>query len=252
MSAAGRPAPSRDTEPPEPGVPHSQTLDRGLRALETVAGPASPMTIDQLAERLGLHRSVTYRIVRTLEDHLLVRRDAAGRLHPGLGLSALAQSVEATLQAAAAPPLAALADELGMTAFLVVRERDEAVTVLTVEPRNAAAHVTYRPGARHPVTAGAPGLALLAAAPPIPGERPEVALARSRGWAWSQGEVIPGMSSVAVAINANGGATTAGDVPAYPAVSAACAVVFVHTGQDLEAIGDAVARCAAAIPRGLG
>ena len=221
--------------------PHSQTLDRGLRALEAIAGPAQPLSIDELAEQLELHRSVTYRIVRTLEDHLLVRRDSAGRLHPGLGLSALAQSVEAALQQAAAPQLTQLADDLAMTAFLVVREGDEVVTVLTVEPRHSAAHVTYRPGVRHAVDRGAPGLALLAAGPQLPDERAEVTLARERGWAYSQSEVLPGMSAVGVGI------------PTPNGVSAACAVVFVlHPGHDLEAIGRAVRRAAAAIPGRLG
>jgi DNA-binding IclR family transcriptional regulator len=224
------------SDPATPRGPYSQTLDRGLRALEAIARPSPPLSIDDLAELLGLHRSVTYRIVRTLEDHLLVRRDSAGRLLPGLGLSALAQSVEAALQAAAAPQLSNLADELGMTAFLVVREGDEVVTVLTVEPRHSAAHVTYRPGIRHPVTRGAPGLALLAAAPPVRGERAEVRRARARGWAYSDSEVLPGMSAVATAI------------PTANGVSAACAVVFVNAGHDLEVIGRAVSRTAAAIP----
>ena len=47
-----------------------------------------------------------------------------------------------------------------MTAFLVVRSGDEAVTVATVEPQDSTAHVVYRPGTRHPVDRGAPGLAL--------------------------------------------------------------------------------------------
>ena len=39
-----------------------------------------------------------------------------------------------------------------MTAFLVVRSGDEAVTVATVEPQDSTAHVVYRPGTRHPST----------------------------------------------------------------------------------------------------
>jgi DNA-binding IclR family transcriptional regulator len=85
------------------------------------------------------------------------------------------------------------------------------------------------------VTRGAPGLALLAAAPPVRGERAEVRRARGRGWAYSESEVLPGMSSVAAAIPTNG-------------LSAACAVVFVNAGHDLEAIGSQVVSAAAAIP----
>ncbi|WP_415856979.1 helix-turn-helix domain-containing protein, partial [Sinomonas sp. G460-2] len=61
---------------------HSQTLSRGLRALEILADSRTPLTIAEVAESLGLHRSIAYRIIRTLEDHSLVERDDSGRLQP--------------------------------------------------------------------------------------------------------------------------------------------------------------------------
>jgi DNA-binding IclR family transcriptional regulator len=91
-----------------------------------------------------------------------------------------------------------LAETTGMTAFLVTAHGAEAVTVMVVEPHGSLAHVSYRPGGRHPLSVGAPGLAVLAGRPPAPGERPEVALARERGWAGSTSEVIEGYRSVAV------------------------------------------------------
>jgi hypothetical protein len=54
----------------------SQTLDRGLTALAAIATADVAPTIDQLAGALGVHRSIAYRVVRTLEAHGLVR--AAG------------------------------------------------------------------------------------------------------------------------------------------------------------------------------
>jgi DNA-binding IclR family transcriptional regulator len=197
------------------------------------------LSIDQVAGRLGVHRSIVYRIVRTLEDHHLVTRDGGGLLAPGPGLAALAGSVESALQSVATPELYTLANEVAMTAFLVVRDGEEAVTVLSIEPRHSVAHVVYRPGGRHPVTRGAPGIALLAGAPPVAGERPEVALARDRGWASSEAEVLPGMSAVAAPITTPRG------------VVAACSVVFVRTGQDEQELGKAVRRAAEAIARAL-
>ena len=44
----------------------------------------------------------------------------------------------------------------------------------SVEPPHVAAHVAYRPGTRHRVDRGAPGLAILAGEPTRAGERPEV------------------------------------------------------------------------------
>ena len=62
---------------------HSQTLSRGIRALEILADTQSPMTIAELSEALGVHRSVAYRILRTLEDHSLLITDDAGRVQAG-------------------------------------------------------------------------------------------------------------------------------------------------------------------------
>ncbi len=84
-----------------------------------------------------------------------------------------------------------------MTAFVVVRFGNEAVTLDSVEPQRTAAHVAYRPGSRHPIDRGAPGLAILAGQAALPDERPEVTEARRRGWAYTSGEVVPGLASVA-------------------------------------------------------
>ena len=157
----------------------------------------TPPTIDELARSLDVHRSIAYRIVRTLEDHHLVRRDADGRCVPGERLAALGRNVRVPLHAAAVPELTAMAEDLGMTAFLVVRLDDEVVTIESIEPRTTTAHVAYRPGSRHAIDRGAPGLAMLAGAAPIASERVDVTIARRRGWAHTAGEVIPGLASIA-------------------------------------------------------
>ena len=178
----------------------SQTLDRGLACLDFVAASDRPVSIDEVAAGLGLHRSIVYRLMRTLEMRRLVERDADGDFLPGPYLAVLSRSVRRTLRAAAAPIVASLAEDLQMTAFLVVADGAEAVTIDSVEPRSLNAHVAYRPGTRHPLDRGAPGLALLSARPNAVGERAEVALARRRGWASSEAEVIAGMASVAAPI----------------------------------------------------
>src|SRR6185312_15125652 len=50
-------------------APASQTLSRGIRILELLGDAGEPLTIDEVARRLGVHRSVGYRLLRTLEDH---------------------------------------------------------------------------------------------------------------------------------------------------------------------------------------
>lgn len=201
-------------------TPHSQTLDRGIRVLETLAEVARPMSVGEVAAALDVHRSIVYRILRTLEDHRLVTRVSNGFYDLGLGLPMLARGVSHTLHTAATPDLAELANDTAMTSFLAVADRDECVTLLVVEPRHSQAHVAYRPGGRHPIDRGAPGIALLAGGPPHPDERPEVGQARREGFARSHSEVIPGMSSIAAPVRARSG------------VVAAAAVIFVDTSID--------------------
>jgi DNA-binding IclR family transcriptional regulator len=228
------------SESDDAGAPPSQTLDRGIRILEHLAAVGTPQSIMDVAAGVDLHRSITYRLLRTLETHELVERDAAGRYWLGVGVSALARSVRSDLQTAALPRLDALAEDLGMTAFLVVRVGGEAVTVASVEPHDTAAHVVYRPGTRHPLGQGAPGLALLMPEPPSDDDRDALRAAREIGWASSHGEVIPGFRSVAAPVlGPDGGAR------------AALAVVYVDETADVVRIGTAVASAATKVAAAL-
>jgi DNA-binding IclR family transcriptional regulator len=223
-------------------VAPSQTLDRGLACLDLVAAADGPISIDAVGAALRLHRSIVYRLLRTLELRRLVERNGDGDYVPGPYLAVLSRSVRQSLRSAAGPVLSSLAERLHMTAFLVVADGDEAVTIDSVEPRSLDAHVAYRPGTRHPIDRGAPGLALLAGRPSLPGERPEVAIARRRGWAQSHSEVIPGMVSVAAPIGREGAVAvlwlagtpvTAGDVAEH--VRAAATEIAQRLGLDAAA-----------------
>lgn len=228
---------TNSSRPELPDGVGSQTLDRGLHVLEVVAAAEVSLQVAQIAERTGLHRSITYRMVRTLEHRGLVVRDAEGRYAVGARLAVLARAVVSpTLRDAAAPHLAALAEITGKTAFLVVAEGDSAITVHVEEPRTTIAHIAYRPGVQHPITAGGPGLALLAGGPPQPGERPEVTEARARGWAVSHGEVIPDYRSCAAPVVNHAGVCVG-----------AVAVVFVGNGAPTEELGRQVMAAAAAV-----
>ncbi|WP_344247236.1 IclR family transcriptional regulator, partial [Isoptericola hypogeus] len=189
----------------------SQTLSRGIQILEILADAREAPTIDDVAARLGVHRSIAYRLLRTLEHHGLVVRDPNGRVVLGARMAALAAGVAHDLQAEALPELTAVANELGMTCFLAVLDHDECVTLVSVEPRHAVAPVAQRPGARHPVTAGAPGKAILTLLPEAewPADAPDalraaVADAARRGYATSHDEVIPSLESVAVPLALRG------------------------------------------------
>ena len=179
----------------------SKTLDRGLQVLETLADTGEHLTIGELARRLGLHRTVVYRLVGTLERHRLAYRHRDGRYGVGLGTVALARNVAVPrLAEVAVPALSALAHRAEATAFLSVAEGEEATAVAVVEPREGAIHVAYRVGSRHPLDRGASGLAILAGRPPRPDERVEVADARRRGYAVTSGELQSGAVGVAAPV----------------------------------------------------
>jgi DNA-binding IclR family transcriptional regulator len=229
-----------------PAAGPSQTLSRGLSALEVIAEADKPIGIAELAAHLGLHRSITYRMVRTLEEHRLVTRTAAGGLVPGTRLAALARGVARDLQSAALPELTAVANELGMTAFIAVLDADEVIALVSVEPRHTVAPVAQRPGTRHPLHRGAPGIAIQAALTEqeratLGNERlrDEAFFAAFPGYATSHDEVIKGLSSVAVPVRA----------PAQPA--AAIAVVYLDRSTDAAAVGMRLRRAAATIVREL-
>lgn len=191
-----------------PAVPASQTLSRGIRILEILAD--GPLSIDEIAARLDVHRSIAYRLLRTLEDHRLVARNSAGLAALGPRMAALAAGVAHDLQAEALPELTAVANEFALTAFLAVLDGEECITLTSVEPRHSVVGVAQRPGTRHPVTAGAPGKAILSQLPeaewPTAGDalRAEIAQARLRGYATSHDEVIPNLHSIAVPLALRG------------------------------------------------
>ncbi|WP_241978624.1 helix-turn-helix domain-containing protein [Cryobacterium sp. TmT2-59] len=233
---------SEISQPAAKAVPHSQTLSRGIRVLEILADSDTPLTIAEVAAALGVHRSIAYRILRTLEDHGVVIRDAAGAVRLGPRMAALARGVSRGLQSAALPELTSVANDLGMTAFVAVLDRREVVTLVSVEPRQAHATVAQRPGTRHPLDRGAPAIAIqsVLSADEWAGlgdeaRRSEAHAVRERGFATSHDEVIPGLASVAVPL------TVPGEAPA------ALAVVYLGTGRSAAEIGARLTAAAAAI-----
>jgi DNA-binding IclR family transcriptional regulator len=167
----------------------SQTLDRGLQVLRTLADAPGGMTITSLAAAIGVNRTVVYRLVTTLELHGLARRDTGGRLHVGLGVLALARGLQPVLRELASPVLRSLAEDLGSTAHLTVADGGEALAIAVLEPSWTDYHVAYRVGARHPLDQGAAGKAIL--------------LGRGQGagrYVETIGEIQPGAHGVAAPV----------------------------------------------------
>jgi DNA-binding IclR family transcriptional regulator len=213
----------------------SLTLERGLRVLRALADQPEGLSVTELAAELETHRAGIYRLVTTLGEQRLVVRGADGRYALGLAVLELASAVRSRLQEVAVRELRLLADEVRATTALTIRDGDEAFVAAVVEPTRTSMHVAYRPGLRHPIDIAAPGLAILAGGPPLPGERPEVALARQRGWSQSSGELLPGATGVAAPVVVHGHET-----------EASISAVWVEP-RDAASVADSVMAAAAAI-----
>lgn len=213
--------------------------------LELLAEAPTPPSIDSLAASLEVHRSIAYRILRTLEDHGLVQRNSTGGVLLAPRMATLAQNVSRDLQAAALPSLTRVANELGMTSFLAVLDRAQVVTLVSVEPTHAHASIAQRPGTSHSISNGAPGIAIQAQLSAMQlrnlGQpyRPEALEVAMRGFATSHDEVIPGLSSVAVPLRVKG------------KPPATIAVVYVASATSVESIGARLAEASAEIVKEL-
>jgi DNA-binding IclR family transcriptional regulator len=177
----------------------SQTLARGLTALQIISESPSGLTIQEVAERLDIHRTVASRLLATLVQFRLIARHD-GRFRPAAQLSVLGASFDNNLREMSAPVLRQLADRTQATAALLVAEGDEQVAVSVLVPARVAYHLSFEQGSRYPLDRGAAGLALLAAMPPQAGERDLVTKAREQGWVLTHGEVEANAYGLAVPV----------------------------------------------------
>lgn len=179
-----------------------QTLDRGLRALEFVSRAPNGVTMSALADQLGVHRAIAYRIVATLQDHHLVSRTQTGVVRLGAAAAALSRRFAPQLLRAGRPVLRELSDATGATSFLSVAEGDECVVILVEEPREHGnkLRISYQEGARHPLDRGASGVAILASRPEHPLDPETVRTSRSQGYSVTYGQLQSGAVGVSVGI----------------------------------------------------
>jgi DNA-binding IclR family transcriptional regulator len=113
----------------------SQTVDRALSILPLLAeGPAN---LEQVAVRLGVHKSTALRLLRTLHEHGIVHRQPDQRYRLGARIFALAQQAVENLDVReiAHPHLVELNERTGHTVHLAVHEDDEVLYIDKVESR---------------------------------------------------------------------------------------------------------------------
>lgn len=182
----------------------SQTLERALDVLGLLAD-GTFRSSREIADEIGLHRSIVYRILRTFEDRGIVAREPSGRYLLGLGLAALAESGMHELHADLASVLEELANATRATALFCTAQMHHAVVLDSRRPSGSPASVMVSTGSRFGLRDGAPGTAILSLSEPADDDPDEAALARQTGFTQSKGQPFVGVEALAVPVSLSDG-----------------------------------------------
>jgi IclR family transcriptional regulator, KDG regulon repressor len=199
----------------------TRSVDRAFDVLELLA--TGPATLSEVSRRLGLSRSTAYKTLASLEARAYLARDPErGLYHLGAKVLYLAQLYyeQHPLIELARPFLEMLVSETQETAHLAIRQGLVAALVDRVESPQGLKFV-IPPGETTPLHAGAGAKVLLAYCPEdvldevlsngLPALtdhtisdpqcfRSELERIRRQGYAESEGELTPGVRTVAAAI----------------------------------------------------
>lgn len=143
-------------------VTHAITLMKALPANGETIG------VNELARRVGLHKSTVSRLLSTLGEHEFIERNAeTGHINLGIGLLAMVSPLLGRLDVvkAAKPILDIVAEETGETASLALWGGHEAVMVEQTLGARAVMHYAW-PGKCVPAHTTAVGKVFLAHLPP--------------------------------------------------------------------------------------
>lgn len=190
---------SREIKDADPRI--AQTLDRGLQVMELLAARRDGLTIAQISSELGVGRTIARRLITTLHARRLVTGPVSGAYRLGIGIIELSRHVEPDLRSIAEGVLEDLAEETRATAHLSVRDGNDVVVFMAIEPRNTRYAITWHGGTRHPINLGSAGIALRSIRPPEPDEPPSVIECREQGWAISRGSMDAGATGIAVPVD---------------------------------------------------
>lgn len=193
-------------------------MDRALEVLRLIVLSAEPVLLDELAARVGLSRSIAYRLVRSLENAGYIRRDPrqGGYI---VAATFIAMSVQTAsrigVNRALRPAMDAIVTKYGETVSFHIRGGAQRVCVEVAEGTHAIRRVVPI-GETHPLYAGETGRVLLSELPT--GEldmfvsaaaqdgldadaiRRDVAQVRRAGYIIGVGMRTPGVGSISTAI----------------------------------------------------
>ncbi|MFZ0324038.1 MAG: IclR family transcriptional regulator [Actinomycetes bacterium] len=219
----------RTTDGPTHRPTHS--VDRLVDTLELLADAGRPLGVTELGESLGIHKATASRLLATMADRGLVRRDDDGyRLGPGLARLAVSAIADLDLVEVCRPVLRELVEVTGEVAYVATPIGRAVLYVEQVAPRQAVGEdpwVWLRGSPLHCSSSGKVFAAYGAVAnldaalePPLPSRArrtistPEAFRAllpqvRRQGFATSTDELEDGMTSVAAPVLGSSGAVLA-------------------------------------------
>jgi IclR family transcriptional regulator, acetate operon repressor len=237
----------------------TQAVHRAAQLLREIAYGPDAVTFGGLAAATGLAKSTTSRLLTALERDGLVRRDRAGAYLPGEVFVAFASrgGAETALINAAQPFLDQLGADTGETVNLGIARPHGLVEQIAQVDSTYLIGGTNWVGLSVPLHCAALGKVLLAhgAAELAPGELEqrtartitsraeldaELAVARARGFAVTNGELEPGLVAIAAPVH-RGGTARHGS-----AVVAAISVSGPASRLSSDHIPDMAARCMSA------
>jgi DNA-binding IclR family transcriptional regulator len=200
-------------------VPGSvQSIERAAAILQVVAGSGGALGVTDISEAVGLAKTTTHSLLRTLLLVGFVEQDrATGRYALGTGLLRLGAHLDVNeLRARSSNWSDALAARSGHAVRLATLVGEEVVVVHHVFRPDDSAQVLEVGDVLPPTTAL--GMVLRAHSHPHTGHRPaagaavstaELAEVRVRGWATEQGEYEAGLGGLAAPVRGAGGLVVA-------------------------------------------
>jgi DNA-binding IclR family transcriptional regulator len=173
-------------------------VDRALILLKLFGGSSAPRPLSELAEKSGLYKSTTLRLLASLEHAQLIVRQPDGRyaLGPVIPWLHAAYAASFSLEGVVMPALRTLVDATAETAAFHVRQGDHRVCMYRVEsPQPVREQVKV--GDIMPLESGAGGRVLLAYAG-VPGA-PYTSI-RRQGVAVLSGDRVPGVAGISAPV----------------------------------------------------
>jgi DNA-binding IclR family transcriptional regulator len=200
------------------------SLSRGLQILHLLAQENRPLGVTDIAERLSVDPSTSYRLLATLEKHRFIRQESSKKYTLGFGIVTIASALLRQLDVAsiAAPHLRELMQSTGESAHVAVADGSY-VAIVAQACAPGMLRVDTPLGSREPLYCTAVGKALLSEADPLrvkallgsaPLERyspntitnlemlvTELQRTRDRGYAFDDEELHAGVRCIAAAVH---------------------------------------------------